>query len=164
MARFDLTLIDPNSTVPPLIISRFAGDDGYKRDRFGDSVGRRNQAGRPVVEGPAYGHAYTWTLNLLLKEDEALMLQWFEKLQQSLGYVIFQDEIEYVSPMLAIDQKPIASGSEKAVGTAVTGFFRGPVWLVLPGDGDLKHVGINNAGIYGKAITVQLFEVPGQSI
>lgn len=160
MARWDVTLIDPSSTLSPLILGPFQ-EDGYDRSRIGQSVDRINAAGKPVIVGASYGDRYLWTLKLLLTEPSALLLELFEELQNTTEYLILQDEVDYLKPKAIGFQKPMLTGSERMVGaSAVSGFFRGAVWISFPDKGAPKHAGVRGDTLY-KTITLQATEIVG---
>jgi hypothetical protein len=96
--RWQLTLKDPLNLIPPLLLGSFVGGQGCDRAKVGQTIDRHNQPGRPVVTGASYGYRYLWTINLALREDEALRLERYEQLQNQRGYLVFEDEVDYVVP------------------------------------------------------------------
>ena len=156
--RWQLTLKDPLNVIIPLELGRSAGS-GYDRSRVGQTVDHHNAPGRPVVTGSSYGYRYLWTLALGLSETDALRLERFELLQNERGYLIFDDEVDYVAPE-PTPRKTLISGTTRTIDDSTTGFGRFAVWIYFPEAGAPNHWGMAGDVPYKKS-TLIIHEIPG---
>jgi hypothetical protein len=160
MSRWQVTLRDPLNTLPPLVLSHYRGEGGYDRARVSQKVDRHNAAGRPVVVGPSYGYRYLWTLGLLLTEDKSLLLERYERVQAERGYLVFDDETDYLTPEPAPHSRSLLAGTTKTIADSVTGFGRFAVWIYFPEDGAPQHLGMVGS-VPWKGMTLLVHEIPG---
>jgi hypothetical protein len=161
MARWQLTLKDPLNTLPALNLGTFqAGGDGYDRARFSQSVDRVNKSGRPVVVGPSYEYRYVWTLGLAMPEDDALLLERYLGVQKLRGYLVLEDEIQFLTPEPSPHSRSLLSGTTKTIADGITGLGRFAVWGSLPEDGAPAHAGMAGA-VPWNGSTLVLHEIVG---
>ncbi len=156
--RWQLTLKDPLNVISPLQLGHFVGA-GYDRARVGQTIDHHNAPGRPVITGSSYGYRYLWTLALGLSETDALRLERFEQLQNDRGYLVLDDEFDYVTPE-PTPRKTLISGTTRTIDDSTTGFGRFAVWLYFPQDGAPKHWGIGATQPF-KKVTLIVHEIPG---
>lgn len=157
--RWNLTLKDPLNVISPLLLGSFA-EKPTQRFRVGQSVSRHNASGRPVVVGSSYGYRYFWVISSGLSESNSLRLEGFETLQNTRGYLVLDDEVDYVTPEVLPHRKTLITGTTYTIDGLTTGFARFAVWLYFPEAGAFNHWGMVGDVPYKKG-TVIIHEIPG---
>jgi hypothetical protein len=152
MARWQLTIIDPQNVVPPLVLTDVA--EGYSRSLIQQiRPAEFTQSGNPIVEGvSSRGDRLTWEIQVPLNQDDTLHLEALIDEQQHRlstlgdGALYFVDEIEYLPPKPVSRQKSILPGSSINAFGKITGFPIVPVMIVV--QATPKHIGVGQEGNY----------------
>lgn len=166
MARWELTISDPQNTIPPLVLRTFA--TGYDRSVI-QQIGLTEftQQGNPILEGTATPQMrFTWAINGFFAEDDVLHLMALVEEQQRRfaalgdGHLILADEMEYLPPTNVVArQKPIVGGSQRTIVGQQTGFPLLPVMIAI--DKTPPQAGTTNGGEYYKALSFNMIELLG---
>ncbi len=166
MARWELTISDPQNTIPPLVLRTFA--DGYDRSIVQQiSLAEYTQQGNPILQGTATPQMrFTWAINGFFSEDDVLHLMALIEEQQrrfaalGSGHLILADEMEYLPPTNVVArQKPIVPGTVRTIVGQQTGFPLLPVMIAI--DKTPPQAGTTAGGEYYKALSFTMTELLG---
>jgi len=163
MARWQITIQDPLAGLPNIVMD--VPRAAYLRSQVQRvTVGDFTQQGNTLLEGTASAKRFTWEITTRLGEDDMLLFMAHVQLQQERyaafgdGRMTMIDEVEYLPPTDAINQKPILIASDKLVFGKLTGFGVLPVFIEVAQDPN--QVGIENS-LNLKTITFTATELIG---
>lgn len=158
MTRSQITIIDPQSELSPLVLEWFEHDGGYQR---GYVPARTSQGFNPrgchIKAGPIYGSLYSWAFSVDAPLDDALLLQDYFALQGDRDYLLFTDHYEHVS---AIESQTRTVFSSEVVGSTTGYFCTFKVWI-QPAANPLVDRGYSSSrDLRWKRISFTAIEIP----
>ena len=159
MARFEVTIRDPDAARADLTLAYTAHDGGYQRGYVpAEALDGFSQLGSAIKNGPAYGDRYIWTMAIDLTEGQYLALNSFILLQQQRDFLWLDDEHDYL-PAAAYGSRTQIAGTATTIDGEACALFSFKVFIELA-QFPLVHRGQDSAGNDWKRYTISVSELP----